>query len=65
MAERALSQVSHRIIVILSFSISHFPYLLLYVGVLPDGKQLWLIPEGLTNETDIKCIIGNGVVIEP
>mmetsp|Transcript_2392 Transcript_2392/g.3043 ORF Transcript_2392/g.3043 Transcript_2392/m.3043 type:complete len:96 (+) Transcript_2392:36-323(+) len=34
-------------------------------SVLKDGSQLWLLPEGLTNETGIKCILGNGVVVDP
>ena len=33
--------------------------------MLPDGKQLWLIPEGIQNETGLQCILGNGVVIDP
>ena len=35
------------------------------LGELPDGKELRLIPEGLTHEAPIKCVLGNGVVVDP
>ena len=35
------------------------------LGVLPDGKTLNLIPEGMVHETGVKCILGNGVVVNP
>lgn len=34
-------------------------------SILPNGSPLWLIPEGLVHETGIKCILGNGVSINP
>lgn len=37
----------------------------MYLGVLPDGKELSLIPEGMAHETGVKCILGNGVVVNP
>lgn len=39
--------------------------LLSFIGILPDGSALRLIPEGLVHETGTKCIIGNGVVVDP
>ena len=35
------------------------------IGVLPNGQELKLIPEGLVHESPIKCVLGNGVVIDP
>ena len=32
---------------------------------LPNGSQLNMIPTGLTHETKTKCILGNGVVLDP
>ena len=34
-------------------------------GLLPDGKPLLLVPEGLSHEGATKCILGNGVVVDP
>ena len=34
-------------------------------GILPDGSGLRLIPEGMVHETGTKCILGNGVIVEP
>jgi adenylosuccinate synthase len=36
-----------------------------FIGILPDGKTLNLIPEGMVHETGVKCILGNGVVVNP
>ena len=30
-----------------------------------NGRELKLIPEGLAHEAPTKCILGNGVVIDP
>ena len=35
------------------------------LGFLPDGSYLNLIPVGLKHETGTKCILGNGVVVDP
>ena len=44
---------------------SLFVYIFLVTGLLPDGSPLWLIPEGLVHEAPTKCILGNGVVVDP
>ena len=60
MEERVPSQVSSIIIIIATrlttISLS---------GQLPDGSQLFIIPNGLAFETQTKCILGNGVVVDP
>ena len=38
---------------------------MIYLGILSDGSPLRLIPEGLVHETGTKCVLGNGVVVNP
>lgn len=56
MVEKAQNQVSIR---------AQISNRLFVSGELPDGSGLRLIPEGLAHEAPTKCILGNGVVINP
>ena len=36
-----------------------------YLVTLADGSEINILPHGIHHESPTKCLIGNGVVIEP